>query len=76
MGAIFSAIGRGIEAVISAIAGLIMAIVSAVVTVIVTTLDFIIDLLCCRCFGSRAAGSRRHRRRNRGLATSEAAATT
>ncbi|KAJ7133284.1 hypothetical protein C8R44DRAFT_772138 [Mycena epipterygia] len=62
MGSIFSAIGRGINAVVSAIAGLIMAIVGAITTVIVTIFDVIVDILCCRC-GSRSAGSRRSRRR-------------
>ncbi|KAJ7115554.1 hypothetical protein C8R43DRAFT_123814 [Mycena crocata] len=62
MGSIFSAIGRGINAVVSAIAGLIMAIVGAITTVIVTIFDVIVDILCCRC-GSRRSGGRRHRRR-------------
>ncbi|GLB44330.1 hypothetical protein LshimejAT787_1602600 [Lyophyllum shimeji] len=66
MGSIFSAIGRGINAIISAIAGVFMAIVSAVTTVIVTIFDVIADILCCRCFGSRRAGSRHHRRRGVG----------
>ncbi|KAJ7164329.1 hypothetical protein C8R46DRAFT_311036 [Mycena filopes] len=61
-GSIFSAIGRGINAVVSAIAGLIMAIVGAITTVIVTIFDVIVDILCCRC-GSRRSGGRRHRRR-------------
>ncbi|KAJ7235080.1 hypothetical protein B0H12DRAFT_1142060 [Mycena haematopus] len=80
MGSIFSAIGRGIEAIISAIAGLLMAIVGAITTVrfnlhhrclftysgiqvIVTIFDVILDILCCRCFGSRRSGSRYSRRR-------------
>ncbi|KAJ6552090.1 hypothetical protein DFH09DRAFT_1366471 [Mycena vulgaris] len=41
MGSVFSAIGRGINAVISAIAGVIMAIVGAITTVIVTIFDVI-----------------------------------
>ncbi|KAJ7719349.1 hypothetical protein DFH07DRAFT_947150 [Mycena maculata] len=61
-GSIFSAIGRGIEAVISAIAAVIMAIVGAITTVIVTIFDVIVDIICCRC-GSRSGGSRRSRRR-------------
>ncbi|KAJ6520609.1 hypothetical protein DFH09DRAFT_1194011 [Mycena vulgaris] len=69
MGSIFSAIGRGINAIVSAIAGVIMTIVSAIVTVIVTIFDVILDILCCRCFGSRASGSRRSRRRGRGVGT-------
>ncbi|KAJ6516824.1 hypothetical protein C8R47DRAFT_1206038 [Mycena vitilis] len=63
-GSIFSAIGRGINAVVSAIAGVIMAIVGAITTVIVTIFDVIVDILCCRC-GSRSAGSRRSRRSGR-----------
>ncbi|KAJ7809707.1 hypothetical protein B0H14DRAFT_2794547 [Mycena olivaceomarginata] len=69
MGSIFSAIGRGINAIISAIANVIMTIVGAITTVIVTIFDVIVDILCCRC-GSRASGGRRHRRRaGRGGAT-------
>ncbi|KAJ7139974.1 hypothetical protein C8R43DRAFT_1109638 [Mycena crocata] len=62
-GSIFSAIGRGINAIISAIAGVIMTIVGAITTVIVTIFDVIVDILCCRCFGSRRSGGRRARRR-------------
>ncbi|KAI6162351.1 hypothetical protein EDD17DRAFT_584683 [Pisolithus thermaeus] len=62
-GAIFSAIGSGINAVISAIANVFMAIVGAITTVIVTIFDVIVDILCCRCFGSRASNSRYRRRR-------------
>ncbi|TFK38333.1 hypothetical protein BDQ12DRAFT_651263 [Crucibulum laeve] len=70
MGSIFSAIGRGINAVISAIAGVIMAIVSAITTVIVTIFDVIADILCCRCFGSRRSGRRMGRsRRGGGMGT-------
>ncbi|ESK91348.1 hypothetical protein Moror_2775 [Moniliophthora roreri MCA 2997] len=68
MGAIFSSIGRGINAIISAIANVIMTIVSAITTVIVTIFDVILDILCCRCFGSRRSGMRTGRRR-RGAAT-------
>ncbi|KAJ3787953.1 hypothetical protein GGU11DRAFT_767686 [Lentinula aff. detonsa] len=68
MGAIFSSIGRGINAIISAIANVIMTIVSAITTVIVTIFDVILDILCCRCFGSRRTGMRTGRRR-RGAAT-------
>ncbi|KIM44129.1 hypothetical protein M413DRAFT_443173 [Hebeloma cylindrosporum] len=67
MGSIFSAIGRGINAVISAIASVIMAIVGAITTVIVTIFDVIADILCCRCFGSRRSGGRMSRRRGRGV---------
>ncbi|KAF7328812.1 hypothetical protein MVEN_02510100 [Mycena venus] len=62
MGSIFSAIGRGINAIISAIAGVIMTIVGAITTVIVTIFDVIVDIICCRC-GSRRSGSRYSRRR-------------
>ncbi|KAG6337215.1 hypothetical protein ID866_1887 [Astraeus odoratus] len=40
-----------------------MAIVGAVTTVIVTIFDVIVDILCCRCFGSRRSSSRYRRRR-------------
>ncbi|KAJ4498156.1 hypothetical protein C8R41DRAFT_161782 [Lentinula lateritia] len=63
MGAIFSSIGAGINAIISAIAGVIMTIVGAITTVIVTIFDVILDILCCRCFGSRRSGMRTGRRR-------------
>ncbi|KAF5345047.1 hypothetical protein D9758_010445 [Tetrapyrgos nigripes] len=66
MGSVFSAIGRGINAIISAIAGVIMTIVSAITTVIVTIFDVIMDILCCRCCGSRR---RSFRGRRRGAAT-------
>ncbi|KAF7361473.1 hypothetical protein MSAN_01180500 [Mycena sanguinolenta] len=65
MGSIFSAIGNGINAIISAIANVIMTIVGAITTVIVTIFDVILDILCCRCFGSRRSGSRYSRRRAR-----------
>ncbi|KAF8914458.1 hypothetical protein CPB85DRAFT_1219098, partial [Mucidula mucida] len=59
-GSIFSAIGRGLNAIISAIAGVLMAIVGAITTVIVTIFDVIMDILCCRCgSGRRRAGTRR-----------------
>ncbi|KAJ4483242.1 hypothetical protein J3R30DRAFT_3447162 [Lentinula aciculospora] len=63
MGAIFSSIGAAINSVISAIAGVIMAIVGAITMVIVTIFDVILDILCCRCFGSRRTGMRTGRRR-------------
>ncbi|EGO03370.1 hypothetical protein SERLA73DRAFT_174841 [Serpula lacrymans var. lacrymans S7.3] len=66
MGSIISAIGHGIEVVIMAVAGLIMAIVGAVTTIIVTIFDVILDILCCRCFGSRRSGMRTGRRGRRG----------
>ncbi|GJJ14191.1 hypothetical protein Clacol_008453 [Clathrus columnatus] len=62
MGSIFSAIGRGINAIISAIAGVIETIVSAITSVIVTIFRVIEDILCCRCCGSRRrSGGRRGR---------------
>ncbi|KAI6005993.1 hypothetical protein EDD15DRAFT_2359109 [Pisolithus albus] len=63
MGSIFSAIGSGINAIISAIANVFMTIVGAITTVIVTIFDVIVDILCCRCFGSRRSQSRYRRRR-------------
>ncbi|CAK5278681.1 unnamed protein product, partial [Mycena citricolor] len=64
MGSIFSAIGRGIMAIIGAIANVLETIVGAITTVIVTIFDVIVDILCCRCFGSRKSGRRygRHKR--------------
>ncbi|EJD36152.1 hypothetical protein AURDEDRAFT_74526, partial [Auricularia subglabra TFB-10046 SS5] len=61
-GSIFSAIGRGINAVISAIANVIMTIVSAITNVIVTIFGF---LTCGMCGGRRSgtAGTRRGGRR-------------
>ncbi|KAJ3841957.1 hypothetical protein EV361DRAFT_831987 [Lentinula raphanica] len=66
MGSIFSAIGRGINAIISAIANVFITIVSAITTVIVTIFDVILDILCCNCFGSRRSGMRTGRRRRGG----------
>ncbi|KZV98874.1 hypothetical protein EXIGLDRAFT_726774 [Exidia glandulosa HHB12029] len=60
MGSIFSAIGRGINAVISAIANVIMTIVSAITNVIVTIIGF---LTCGACGGRRSGGARSGRRR-------------
>ncbi|KAJ7270263.1 hypothetical protein C8J57DRAFT_1321536 [Mycena rebaudengoi] len=65
MGSVFSAIGRGINAIISAIAGVIMAIVGAVTTVIVTIFNVITDILCCRCGSRRRGGARRSGRTTR-----------
>ncbi|KAL4258212.1 hypothetical protein AB1N83_010911 [Pleurotus pulmonarius] len=66
MGSIFSAIGRGINAIISAIANVFMTIVSAITTIIVTIFDVIMDIICCRCFGSRRTGRRTGRTRGFG----------
>ncbi|TFK67307.1 hypothetical protein BDN72DRAFT_770850, partial [Pluteus cervinus] len=68
-GSVFSAIGRGISAVVGAIANVIMTIVNGVTTVLVTICDLITDCLCCRCCGSgssrsRSTGRRRFGRRN------------
>ncbi|CAK5263268.1 unnamed protein product [Mycena citricolor] len=68
MGSVFSAIGRGINAIISAIAAVLETIVGAITTVIVTIFDVITDIICCRCCGSRRSG-RRYGRRRRGAAT-------
>ncbi|KAH6904444.1 hypothetical protein BKA70DRAFT_534347 [Coprinopsis sp. MPI-PUGE-AT-0042] len=57
MGSVFSAIGRGINAIIGAIANVIMTIVSAITYIIVSIFDVITDILCCRC------GRRAHARR-------------
>ncbi|KAL0948309.1 hypothetical protein HGRIS_010900 [Hohenbuehelia grisea] len=74
MGSIFSAIGRGINAIISAIANVIMTIVSVITSIIVTIFNVITDILCCRC-GSRkrtrthSSSGRRGFGRRRGGAT-------
>ncbi|KAH9895706.1 hypothetical protein C8Q73DRAFT_689060 [Cubamyces lactineus] len=58
MGSIVSAIGSAINAIISAIANVIETIVSAIVTVLVAIWDFIIAILCCRCFSRGGTGTR------------------
>ncbi|KAH6903878.1 hypothetical protein BKA70DRAFT_1298718 [Coprinopsis sp. MPI-PUGE-AT-0042] len=61
MGSVFSAIGRGINAIISAIANVIMTIVSAITYHI--RLDT--DILCCRCGSRRRTGRRKYKRYGR-----------
>ncbi|KAJ7029434.1 hypothetical protein C8F04DRAFT_1187648 [Mycena alexandri] len=61
-GSIFSAIGRGIEAIVAAIAAVIMAIVSAITMVIVTIFDVLLDILCCRCCSRRSSSMGRRSR--------------
>ncbi|KAJ6454383.1 hypothetical protein C8R45DRAFT_1037956 [Mycena sanguinolenta] len=79
MGSIFSAIGRGINAVISAIAGVLMAIVGAITMVrssssilnftrlthlqVIVTIFDVIFDILCCRCGSRRSGSRYARRR-------------
>ncbi|TFK24853.1 hypothetical protein FA15DRAFT_640483 [Coprinopsis marcescibilis] len=65
MGSVFSAIGRGINAIISAIANVFMTIISAVTYILVSIFDVITDILCCRCFGRRASARRTGRTRYR-----------
>ncbi|KAH6902586.1 hypothetical protein BKA70DRAFT_1306074 [Coprinopsis sp. MPI-PUGE-AT-0042] len=65
MGSVFSAIGRGINAIISAIANVIMTIVSAITYVIVSIFDLITDILCCRCGSRRRTGRRKYKRYGR-----------
>ncbi|KAF9481452.1 hypothetical protein BDN70DRAFT_930821 [Pholiota conissans] len=55
------AIGRGLNAIVSAIASVIMAIIGAITMVIVSIFNFIGDILCCRCFGSRRRTGRTRR---------------
>ncbi|KAI9068919.1 hypothetical protein FKP32DRAFT_1754108 [Trametes sanguinea] len=76
MGSIVSAIGAAINSIISAIANVIETIVSAIVTILLAIWDFILCIICCRCFsGGRGTRTGTTTGRRRGFGRRRAAAT-